>query len=288
MAVWPSTDWYWLATVMNRINYSKRRACAVVELDRPDKLNAIDADMRQELCTALDLAATDDSVHVLQLRGRGRAFSAGFDLDMGEPPEGTSESEHIRAELEKDFDLIMRFMDFSKPTVVAVHGYCLGSALELSAVCDITIASDDCLFGVPELKYGSGIVCMILPWIIGQKNARELVLTGADDIDAARALAMGLVNRVVSRKELRSASDGIADEIALNDPFAVRLTKKAINRGLELAGMREALRQALEIDCEIETGDSDYAREFNRILGEEGLKAALAWRRSAFDRGANE
>jgi enoyl-CoA hydratase len=263
---------------MNKIDYQAQGAVALLELNRPRKLNAIDSEMLDEIGHALELAGADENVRVLILSGRGRAFSAGFDLQMEPAPAGVSEDEHIRRQLRRDFDLIMRFWDFPKPIIASVHGYCLGSSLEITAVCDITVASDDCRFGAPEVRYGSGIVCLILPWIIGLKNARELLLTGSDQIDAARAERMGLVNRVVPADELKAVTQKLADEIAMNDPLAVALTKKAINRGVEIAGLRDALEQALLLDMEIETRDSPESREFNRILGAEGLGAALAWR----------
>ncbi len=265
---------------MSQVIYRKRAGVGTLELNRPDKLNAIDNDMLEALDEALESAAYDDDVRTLILCGKGRAFSAGFDLDSSTPEEGISSADHVRAELRRGFELIMKFWDFPKPTIAAVHGYCLGSAMEIAAVCDLTIAAEGCRFGAPEVRYGSGIICMILPWIIGMKNARELLLVGSDRIDAQRAERMGLINRVVAADELLQEADRIANEIALNDPLAVRLTKKAINRSVEAAGLREALEQALEIDMEIETTETEESREFNRIMSEQGLKAALRWRAS--------
>lgn len=128
---------------------------------------------------------------------------------------------------------------------------------------------------------------MILPWIIGLKNARELLLTGTDRIDAERAERMGLVNRVVPMDELDAETQRIADEIALNDPLAIRLTKRAINLSVEAAGLRKALQQALEIDIEIETTETSESRAFNKIMKDQGLTAALRWRAAQIrqDRG---
>jgi enoyl-CoA hydratase/carnithine racemase len=127
--------------------------------------------------------------------------------------------------------------------------------MEISAVCDITIASDDCRFGAPEVQFGSGIVCMILPWIVGQKNARELLLVGSKDVSAERAERMGLVNQVVPADRLMDAAMEMAATIAGNDPLAVSLTKKAMNIGVETAGLRQALKEALEIDILIESAE---------------------------------
>ncbi|MCI0518009.1 MAG: enoyl-CoA hydratase/isomerase family protein [Woeseiaceae bacterium] len=241
---------------MSLIDYSVDGAIARIRLNRPKKLNAINGEMLDGLAAALDQAESDDNVRVVLLSGEGRAFSAGFDLDIGAPAGGESLAERTRRELRRDFDLIMRFWDCPKPTIAAVHGYCLGSSMEITAVCDITVASEDCLFGAPEVRFGSGIVCLILPWIIGLKHANELLLTGDDKVDASRAAAIGLVNRVVPADRLAAEADAIARRIAANDELAVRLTKQAIHRGMEIAGLRDALDQALQLDLEIETVNS--------------------------------
>lgn len=260
------------------IEFEKRGPIAEIRLNRPDKLNAIDAAMNEELCAALADAENDDAVRVVILSGNGRAFSAGFDLESGDRDPGISQHDRVRQDLERTFDLIMRFWDCPKPTIAAVHGYCLGSSMEISAVCDITIAAEGCRFGAPEVRFGSGIVCMVLPWLIGTKIAKEMLLKGSNNIDASRAEAIGLVNRVVPASDLMNEARSQANEIALNDPLAVRLTKKAINNSLETAGMRDALREALETDIEIETTETPESRAFNEILSSQGIKAALAWR----------
>ena len=168
---------------MKQVIYEKRGAIAHLKLNRPDKLNAISGPMLDAMTGILAKAEQDEEVRVLVLSGEGRAFSAGFDLDMGAPGEHETRADFVRRELRKDFDAIMRFWDFPKPVIAAVHGYCLGSAMEISAVCDITIAADDCRFGAPEVRFGSGIVCLILPFILGQKNASEMLLSGRAPAD---------------------------------------------------------------------------------------------------------
>jgi enoyl-CoA hydratase len=255
----------------------RRGAVALLTLNRPDKLNAINGAVIEALDAALDAAASDEAVRAIVVAGAGRAFSAGFDLDMG-VGDGKPVAADLRRALENDFRLIMRFWDSPKPTIAAVHGYCLGSALELALACDLTVAAEDCRFGEPEVKFGSGIVALLLPWLAGPKAAKYLLLTGEDRASAADMQALGLVCRVVPAPDLLDEALALARRIAANDAQAVRLTKLAINRSLDIGGMRQALLAALETDIAIETNETTESREFNEILKRDGAKAAIAWR----------
>jgi len=260
------------------IQYETDGPLALLSLNRPEKLNAINQKMVMELNRALDLAEADAAVRAIVLDGRGRAFSAGFDLDL--PDDGADEidTDALRKELGDDVNIIMRFWESPKTTIAAVHGYCLGSAMEMAVACDITVAAEGCRFGAPEVRFGSGIVALLLPWFIGPKRAKELLLTGDDRVSAEQAREYGLVNRVVPGDDLQSVARDIATQIARNDEFAVRTTKQAINRSYAIAGMREALFQALELDIIVEATETDDSREFSRILRDEGTRAAIAWR----------
>jgi enoyl-CoA hydratase len=268
----------------DRVLYERRGPVAVLTLNRPDKLNAIDAAMVEALGTALDRAEAEPSVRAIVLCGAGRAFSAGFDLDMGEG-EGI---DFLRTELRRDLDVIMRFWESPKPTVAAAHTYCLGSAMEMAVACDVTVAAEGCRFGAPEVRFGSGIVALILPWVIGPKAAKELLLTGDDRVSAERALALGLVNRVVPPERLVDEALAIARSIAANDRVAVALTKQAINRSAEIMGMRQALLQGLELDVLVEASETPESREFNEILAKQGAKAAIAWRDARLAKESSE
>jgi enoyl-CoA hydratase len=256
----------------------RRGAVALLTLNRPDKLNAINLPVMEALDAALDAAEADEAVRAIVIAGSGRAFSAGFDFDMGLGDAAKPDPAAVRRALENDFRLIMRFWDSPKPTLAAVHGYCLGSAMELALACDLTVAADDCRFGEPEVKFGSGIVALLLPWLSGPKAAKYLLLTGEDRASAAEMQAMGLVNRVVPAAALLEEALALAGRVAANDAQAVRLTKQAINRSLDIGGMREALLAALETDVVIETNETEESRRFNEILKKDGTRAALAWR----------
>jgi enoyl-CoA hydratase len=259
------------------VGFELQGEIAVLTLQRPEKLNAIDAATVASLERALDRAESDAQVRAVVLCGQGRAFSSGFDLG---PSGAGRDPVALRAELRSDFDVIMRFWDFPKPTVAAVHGYCLGSAMEMAVACDVTIAAEGCRFGAPEVRFGSGIVALILPWVIGHKQAKELLLLGDNAIPAERALQLGLVNRIVPAERCLDEALEVARGIAANDTLAVALTKQAINRSAEIMGMRQALLQALELDVLVEASETPESREFNAILEKEGVRAALAWRKS--------
>ena len=154
---------------------------ARITLNRPERTNALNQAMLGEIGEALDGIERDANIRAVIVRGAGTAFSSGFDLkeQMERRPQGV---EQWRPILRKDFDTIMRFWHCPLPTIAAVRGPCLAGACELALACDITIAAEDAFFGEPELKFGAGIVAMILPWIVGPKMAKEIILTGEDRI----------------------------------------------------------------------------------------------------------
>jgi enoyl-CoA hydratase len=250
---------------------------AVLTFDRPKVLNAFDSLLVEETRTAMASLDKDDHVRAVVVRGEGRAFSAGFDMKAFATMPPLS-PEDWRRTLEADFDFIMSFWDCSKPTVAAVHGYCMGGAFELALACDVTVAGEKTRFGVPEVRFGSGAVALLLPWITGPKQAKEIMLSGDDTIPAERALAIGIVNQIVPESEVFGRGMKLAQEMAAAAPEAVRLMKRAINRTYEIMGMRQALLAGLETEIFVETAGGPQRAEFNRIRREEGLKAALAWR----------
>ena len=254
---------------------------ARLTLNRPERANALNQAMLGEINHALDEAERNPAIRAVIVRGAGAAFSSGFDLkeQMERRPQGV---EQWRPVLRKDFDTIMRFWHFPRPTIAAVRGPCLAGACELALACDITIASDDAFFGEPELKFGAGIVSMILPWMVGPKAAKEIILTGEDRLTAARARELGMVNRIVTAAELDEAALAMARHIAAIDPELVKETKRAINRALEAQNMLQALEEALAIDLAIEGAGSPDKVQFFDIARRDGLKAALAWRDARF------
>ncbi|MDP6874676.1 MAG: enoyl-CoA hydratase/isomerase family protein [Alphaproteobacteria bacterium] len=253
--------------------------------NRPNKMNAFNNQLMQDAMAAMDDFAQADDVHAVVVSGAGRTFSAGFDL-MASGERKLDSIDKVRAQMALQFDFIIKFWDCPKPTIAAVHGYCLAGAFEASLACDITIAADDAIFGEPEVRFGTGAVAMLLPWITGPKQAKELMLTGEDRLSAQDALRMGLVNRLVPGEELQAQARAMAVKIARSASVSVRLSKQAINRSYEIMGMRQALLSGLDIDVEINATPSWEKQEFARIRKEQGVNAAIAWRDGRFADGA--
>jgi len=270
-----------MAHTYETIRLERSGTVALLTLARPERLNAIDRRMLGELQEVLDAVERDDDLRVVVVKGAGGNFSSGFDLkeQMEARPSGPQAWREI---LDRDFSTIMRFWHLRKPTIAAVQGYCLAGGCELALCCDITIAAEDAVFGEPELKFGAGIVVMILPWLVGPKRAKEIILTGADRIGAAEAARIGLVNRVVPSDALESAALALARHIAVIDPELVQQTKRAINQSVETMGLVEALKAALDIDLAVEGKGSEDKRRFMEIARKEGLRKAIAWRDARF------
>src|SRR5215469_14353179 len=161
------------------IRYEKAGPAAILTLSRPERTNALNGAMLSEISDAMTAAESDAEVRAIIVTGAGAAFSSGFDLkeQMERRPRGIAEWQPI---LRKDFDTVMRFWHCPKPTIASVRGACLAGAFELMLACDATIASETAFFGEPELKFGAGIVVMLLPWLVGPKIAKEIILLGED------------------------------------------------------------------------------------------------------------
>jgi enoyl-CoA hydratase len=259
------------------IESTRQGPIALIGLNRPDKLNAINATMIDEINAALDQIEADESVLAIVVHGHGRAFSAGFDLQAGVAAKRETEADW-QAAIDVDLELIMRFWHSPKPTVAALQGYVLAGGFEIALACDMSVCDSSALFGEPEVRFGSSIVALLLPWYVNPKRAKRMLLSGQDRMTADEALRFGIVNEVVAEGEALSAGLALASEVALMDPDSVRMTKQAINQSYEIMGLSQALRMGADTSVKIETLETDLRRQFNQVLREQGMKAALAWR----------
>ncbi|MEN3292785.1 MAG: (E)-benzylidenesuccinyl-CoA hydratase [Burkholderiales bacterium] len=207
---------------------------AIITLNRPEAMNSIDPETRQELKGIWARIHADDSIRVAILTGAGeKAFCTGSDLKKTMPPKesfaqttfGQAESDHLLAGLTTD-----------KPLICAINGYAMGGGMELALACDIRLASENAQFALSEVRIGSipgAGGTQRLPRAIGASNAMLMLLTG-DRIDAAEALRVGLVSKVVPAAELMSTAQTIARRIAQNAPLSVRAVKRLVRQGMDM------------------------------------------------------
>ncbi|MBM2824606.1 MAG: hypothetical protein HW402_270 [Dehalococcoidales bacterium] len=225
--------------------YEKRDDIAYVTLNRPHALNAYNMQMRDELYQVLAVIEDDPDVRVAIFKGAGdRAFCAGADLTEFL----TAPSPVIARQVRWERDVWGRFLNITKPLIAALHGYVLGSGIEIALCCDIRIAAEDAQFGVPEV--GLGIIpaaggSQTLPRVAGRANALELLLTGRW-LKAEEARRLKLVNQVVPRHDLLPAAERLANKIKVYDPMVVNSAKQAVTRGLDLT-----LEQGLELEAQL-------------------------------------
>jgi enoyl-CoA hydratase len=239
------------------VRYERNGATAVVTMDRPEYRNAQNSAMTYALDAAFARAVDDDAVSVIVLAGAGEHFSAGHDI--GSPGRDVDKSfdrkavlwwDHVgrgggdqrfAREMEVYLGMCRRWREIPKPTVAMVQGACVAGGLMLAWCCDLVVAADDAFFADPVVRMGiPGVEYFAHPWVMGPRFAKEFLFTG-DRVPADRALALGMVNRVVPRAELESETLALAERIAKMPQFGLALTKKAVNQAEDLMGLRAGM-----------------------------------------------
>ena len=224
-----------------------------ITVNRPEVLNAQSRRMREEFDDALAVAAEDDSVRVVIVAGAGEHFSSGHDLgsvDELADREQRPLAPGIPGAYQRNWDLnvanTLRWRDFPKPTIAQVQGYCIMGGLILATACDLIVASDDARFADRTVRWGGPHVQYFsLPWEVGIRKAKEYMFTG-DWITAQEAQRLGLVNRVVARADLEEETMALAQRIAQQDPFALRLAKVSLNLMQDQMGFRTGILSAYQ------------------------------------------
>ena len=263
------------------VRYEVAGRVATLTIDRQDRLNAISPALDDELLALLDRAAADEGVHAAVIAGAGRAFSTGADTKRdaasGHPvPTSTIED---RAARELNLQRYFRIWDSPLPVIAKVHGYCLGRAVQLAAVCDVTIVAEDARVGAPQLPLGAGFNSVYWAWLIGPKKAKELFFNTGSIISGTEAVRIGLFNRAVPADQLDDAVEEYAAKLARTPRDLLTLQKRAINRTQELRGFRQAMLQSVEVN--VIAHHSDAVHEMNRRITRDGLRATI----EAFQRG---
>ena len=260
-------------------------AVATLTLNRPDKHNAINEDMRGRLESALARIDETDEVRVVVIRGAGRSFCAGYDIEgYGSIADrGTSAAPSIaqdRDRLRKSIERWLSMWNYRKPIIAQVHGHCLAGGNDLAGMCDLIFCSDDAQFGHPAGR-ALGIPQTLGMWPVrlGMLKAKELLFTG-DTIDGREAEKIGMVNRSLPPAELDAYVQKFAQRIANVPADALTIHKHVVNRCFEVMGIRTGVAEGAEFDAIYH--ETPAAAAFSKIAREQGLKAAFEWRDKPF------
>jgi len=227
----------------NTVLYEKNKNTAIITLNRPERLNAINRDLLSGMIARLEAARKDAGVVAVILTGAGRAFCAGEDLK--ETSAGKTFEQWV-AETDGLQEVQRVILGLGKPLIAAVPGYALGGGCEFAMSCDIRIAAEEAKFGFPETEVGLTITTAgtkLLSQIVGLGKAKELVFTG-DFVDAHEALRIGLANKVVAAENLMAEALIMARKIGEKSPLALRLSRIAIDQGLH-----SSFEQTLELEA---------------------------------------
>lgn len=222
-------------------------------LNRPEVRNAQSRRLLRELDEAMVAAGADDGVSVIILAGAGKDFSAGHDLGSPEaqeenrldPPKPGAEHEY-QSIWHWNVELCLRWRNLPKPTIAQVQGNCIMGGLMLASCCDLIVAAKNAVFADRAVAWGGAHVqYFTLPWDVGARKAKEFLFT-AGSIDAAEAYRLGLVNRVAEPEQLEAITLDLAQTIARQDLFALRLAKLSVNEMLDRQGQTDAIKTAFK------------------------------------------
>ena len=223
--------------------YEKQDSIATVTIDRPEKRNAWTTQVSEEIIDVFGTMEDDPEVLVTILTGTGdKAFSAGADLGNAKTHKVTTVGAHLASVSPKGFPVFNAVADYPKPVVAAINGFAVGIGCLITLCCDILLASDNAELGLPQVPLGilpayGGAVR--LARYVGRGKAMEMVLLG-ERINAQEAYRVGLVNKVVPLPELRPLAQDYARRLATLPPLAVRMAKESLNKGLDIASLKEA------------------------------------------------
>ncbi len=253
------------------ISYETLGAVARICHNRPKNRNAESQRLLQELDDAMRQAAADPDIRVVILGGQGDHFSAGHDLKEAQESRADFTVEQRFAYEERYYyEYAMRIWDHPKPTIAQVQGACIAGGFMVANMCDLVVASDDAFFADPvcHTLSASAVEMLVHPWVMGMRAAKEFLFTGRR-MDAAEAHRIGMVNRVVPRAELESATLALAEHIAKAPPFGLKLTKRSLNRTFDIQGFRNA------IAAHFDTHQLSHVTEEFRQTRERGLGSAI-------------
>ena len=243
-------------------------------LNRPEKLNAMNVVMLEEFSAALHELAARSDVHVIVIRGAGRAFSTGYDIErdsreISEDADSVTDYERLT----ENVDRFLEIWDCPKPVIAAVHGYCLAGATQLCSFCDITVVAEDARVGLPKIPVGGGYITPIWTWLVGPKRAKQMAFVAGSSISGQTAAEWGWANYAVEADDLWANVRELAESIARTPAPILRMKKVAINRIMDLQGFRSSVTLGAETDALLHA--SNAVHTLSQGIRDHGLKGAI-------------
>jgi enoyl-CoA hydratase len=265
---------------MSLIDVQRTGAVARLTLNRPDKLNAFNEQMLDDLVARLDELEADREVHCLVLRGAGRAFSVGYDVSR---EGGYSAADHTVfddwLQLRRKLDIWRKVWDFPKPIIGSVHGFCMGAGVALAVLTDVTYVAEDAVIGWPTMPLGGGLLGPINSWFIGPKKAKEMSFVAGSRMSGIEAVEWGWANRAFPPGELDDVTARFAAQVAKTPLDLLVLKKRAVNRQFETQGFAMSMMFGAEFDAI--SHEPSAVKTLSAKVRELGVKEAVSWFRDA-------
>lgn len=258
--------------------YSKKDNIATITLNRPEKLNALSPDLQLDIFNAVLEASNDDNVKVIILKGAGRAFCVGFDVDPSTPErqkQRTVVEDYER--LRRMDERLLTIRDAPRPIIAQIHGHCLAGGTMLASMCDLVFTAEDTRIGSIQAPLGAGFVTSTWVWLVGPRKAKEIFYPIGTTIDGKEAVRIGWANQAFLADRLEAEVNKFAARVAETPLEILKLYKIQINRIQDMMGYRTAILSGCDVDAIAHYGKAVPA--FYALAREKGLPQALKeWR----------
>ena len=244
-------------------------------LNRPERLNAMNWTLLEEFSQALDLLAKDEETRVIAIRGEGRAFCSGYDIERDEAEiSGHRDIVDDHDLLVKHLSRFLQIWEHPKPVIACVHGYCLAGATQMCVFCDITVVAEDAVIGLPSIPIGGGYITPLWVPLVGPKRAKQMSFVAGSKISGRTASEWGWANYAVPADELEANVRDLAHEIAKIPAPILRMKKVSLNRVADVMGFRNIVQMGSETDALLHYSSAVSA--LTDMIRESGLKGAIA------------
>lgn len=243
-------------------------------LNRPQKLNAMNPQLLAEFTSAVQELTDHPQVRVIVIRGEGRCFSTGYDIErdsreIGEDADAVTDYNRLT----ENVDRFLGLWECPKPVIAAVHGYCLAGATQMCVFTDLTIVAENAQIGLPKIPVGGGYITPIWTWLVGPKRAKQMSFMSGSSISGETAAQWGWANYAVPEDQLWDEVRRVAADIARTPGPILQMKKYAVNRVVDMQGFRSSVQLGSETDALLHA--SNAVHTLSQLIRDNGLKKAI-------------